>query len=119
MSIDDYISRINYSSKILSGVTHLVASGLTIDAIRNLYNGITTGNKYYYQMVALEASFSALVELINLSQKIRTREKIDLVKSFERFSESNERLYRKLAEVVDEIEKWLITMEDKPVTKQT
>ena len=62
---------------------------------------------------------SALVELINLSQKIRTREKIDLVKSFERFSESNERLYRKLAEVVDEIEKWLITMEDKPVTKQT
>ena len=53
----------NLIQKVGDFANNLVAGALGVDAIRNLYTGIVTGNESYYQLAVVEATISGGIEL--------------------------------------------------------
>lgn len=77
---------------------HAVALGIGIDAIRNLYNGVVTGNQSYYQTAIVEMIASAGIETAKYLS--RRREKVNS-KYIEGISEK----IKKLSKIDEELGK--------------
>ena len=54
--------------------SHIIAAGLGMDAVRNLYNGISTGNTSYYQLAALEGIASVGIEVSKYLDRRKQRD---------------------------------------------
>jgi hypothetical protein len=58
-------------TKAGSTVGYIVGTGLALDATRNIYHGITTGNTAYYQTAAIEGLIAAYIAYSKYSDKKR------------------------------------------------
>jgi len=112
MPINEYIKKQlrayrENSLVTLSNITCLVGAGFGIDALRNLHNGITTGDTTYYSVAAMEIFGSGLLGAAGYAMRKQMREHIELIKTFQDFEESNKKLLETLERVIGSLEKEL------------
>ena len=82
--------------KIGSVTAHLVATGLAVDAVRNVYNGITTGQQGYYQLAAIEAIVSTGIEIRQYFEREKRRNHQDILQKLDScIQETNQEEYDK------------------------
>lgn len=83
---------------------HTIAAGAGLDAIRNLYNGIATGNESYYQMAALEALISVGIEVSKYFDRRRRESLAMLMKYVPKMNEMEKRIDADFQRLFDRID---------------
>lgn len=91
----------------LSNLSYLTSAGFGVDAIRNLHHAITTGDTTYYPIAAIELAASGLFGAAGYAIRKQLREKIELIKSFQKFEVSHEKLVGAIERVVETLEEKL------------
>ena len=109
MPINEYIKN-NYERlekitfRTLSNISYLISAGAGLDALRNLHNGVTTGDTTYYLTAATELLASGLFGAAGYAMRKQLREKIETTKLLQEFGESYEKLVDGLERVVGTLE---------------